>query len=287
MSQTILITGTSSGFGKLMTKTLLEKGHKVVASMRDPREKNKASADELKQFGTDENLLIVDLDVTNDQSVNSAVNAGLEKFGKIDALVNNAGIGTGGITEGFTPDQFTQLMNVNVSGLHRVTRAVLPSMREHGNGLIINISSVMGRIVIPFATVYTASKFAVEGYTESLRYELGKLGIDVVSIEPGGFMTGFFGNMLEPADKNRVESYGEYAKVPDQMWEGVGDQLTGDEAPNPQEVADAVFDLVELPRGKRPLRVVVDPMSGGEGPKTINETTEQVQKQLLEAFGLN
>ena len=286
MSQTVLITGTSSGFGKLIAKTLLKKGYNVIASMRDSNGRNAEAAEELRGLGDDDKLLIVDLDVTKDDSVESAVNQAAEKFGRIDALVNNAGLGTGGISEGFTSDQFTKLMEVNVIGVHRVTRAVLPHLRKQKTGLIINISSVMGRIVIPFASAYTASKFAIEGYTESLRYELQTLGIDVISVEPGGFMTGFMSNMIEPEDKSRVEEYGEVAKMPEQMWGSMEDRMTGQDAPDPQEVADAVLELVETPAGKRPVRVVVDPMNGGEGPRTINQTTEQVQKQLLEAFGM-
>ena len=286
MSKTILITGTSSGFGKLITQTLLNNGHRVIATMRQPDGKNAAAAEEIRSYGNESNLLIAELDVTQDTSVNNAVEKAIDQFGTIDVLINNAGIGNGGISEGFTTEQFQNLMDVNVTGVHRVTRAVLPAMRKNEQGLIINISSVMGRIVIPFATAYTTSKFALEGYTESLHYELKNVGIDVVSVEPGGFGTSFFDNMIQPADEERVKSYGDFANVPEQMWEGMAQQINSEDGPDPQEVADAVLDLVEQSNGKRPLRIVVDPMSGGEGPKKINETTKKVQDDLFEAFGL-
>ncbi|MTI22651.1 SDR family oxidoreductase [Fulvivirga sp. RKSG066] len=285
MSQTVLITGSSSGFGKLISKTLLNKGYQVIATMRDPKNRNKDSAEELTKLGGDK-VQIIDLDVTSDKSVENGVAEALKHHDKIDVLINNAGIGSGGISEGFTSDQLTKIMDVNVMGVHRLTRALLPNFRKHNNGLIINISSVMGRIVIPFASAYTASKFAVEGYTESLRYELKDLGIELVSVEPGGFMTGFFDNMQSPADEARVKEYGKKADVPDQMWSSMGDQLTGENAPNPQDVADAVLKLIKQPVGERPLRVVVDSMTGGEAPKAINKTTNEIQKELLEAFGL-
>ncbi|MDX1629084.1 MAG: SDR family NAD(P)-dependent oxidoreductase, partial [Fulvivirga sp.] len=147
MSKTILITGTSSGFGKLITQTLLNNGHRVISTMRQPDGKNAAAAEEIRSYGNESNLLIAELDVTQDTSVNNAVEKAIDQFGTIDVLINNAGIGNGGISEGFTTEQFQKLMDVNVTGVHRVTRAVLPAMRKNEQGLIINISSVMGRIV--------------------------------------------------------------------------------------------------------------------------------------------
>ena len=284
---TVLITGSSSGFGRLTTEDLLQAGHTVFATMRDPKGRNAGIADELQRYAadTDGHLHIIELDVTSDASVEAAVNEALS-IHEIDALVNNAGAGTGGITEGFTADQFQKLLELNVTGVHRVTRAVLPSMRKNGKGLIVNISSTMGRIVIPFASLYTASKFALEGYSESLRYELKGSGIDVTIVEPGGFGTNFLGNMIFPGDNARVESYGEYAKAPEQLWSGVGEMLSGENAPDPKDVARVVSTLVNAPAGKREARVVVDPMTGGGGAITINDTTTGVQKELLTAFGM-
>lgn len=288
MSQTVLITGTSSGFGKLIAKTSVAKGYTVIATMRDRGGKNKDQAEELiiyakSQPGTIE---VVELDVANSDSVDVAVQQITANYKTIDVLVNNAGIGGGGLTEGFTTEQFEQIMNVNVLGVHRMTKGILPIMRKKGSGLIVNISSVMGRIVIPFAAAYTTSKYALEGYTESLRYELKGLGIDVTSVQPGGFGTNFFGNMIPPADAAVLDSYGDYKEAPEKMWGGIGAALAGDQGPDPQEVADAVDKLISMEAGKRPARVVVDPMSGGEGPTIINKTTDDIQKALLASFGM-
>ncbi len=288
MNQTILITGTSTGFGKLIAQTSVKKGHTVIATMRDADDKNKANAEELINFSADQpgSLEVVSLDVASGESVAQALKDILSRHDKIDVLVNNAGIGGGGITEGFTTDQFEQIMNVNVLGVHRVIKGILPTMRKISSGLIINISSVMGRIIIPFATAYTTSKYALEGYTESLKYELKGVGIDVAVVEPGGFGTNFFGNMMPPADTEAVDSYGAYKDVPDKMWGSFAQAFQSDSAPDPQDVADAIDKLIDMPKGQRPTRTVVDPMSGGEAPTAINQTTDNIQKELLESFGM-
>lgn len=288
MSKTVLITGTSSGFGKLIAQTSAAKGYTVIATMRGVEGKNKESAAELTKYGEGQpgSIDVMELDVASGESVASAIQHIEGKYASVDVLVNNAGIGGGGLTEGFTTDQFEQIMNVNVLGVHRMTKGILPIMRKNGGGLVINISSIMGRIIIPFATAYTTSKYALEGYTESLRYELKGMGIDVTSVEPGGFGTNFMGNMLPPADTAALEGYGDLKDAPQKMWEGFGEALASDQAPNPQDVADAVDNLISMAAGTRPSRVVVDPMSGGEAPTHINKTTDDIQKALLASFGM-
>ena len=287
MSKTIFITGTSSGFGKMMTETFLKNGHKVIATMRDMNDRNKDDAEELRGFdNAEEHLEILELDVTSTESVEQVTNHVNEKYSRLDVLINNAGYGTGGITEGFTEEQIYDLFNVNVFGIHRLTRAFLPMMRRQGNGLIINISSLMGRVVIPFSALYTASKYAVEGYSESLRYELKPMGIDVAIIEPGGFGTSFLDNMTAPKDESRVNEYGDYAKKPEEMWGGVEDNLSGEDAPDPYEVVEAAVKLVNQPNGERDLRIVVDPMMGGGGAPDINDLTKEKQRELLTNFGM-
>ena len=159
-------------------------------------------------------------------------------------------------------------------------------MRKQGYGLLVHISSIMGRVVIPFAAPYTATKYALEGLAESYRYELSGTGVDVVIVEPGGFGTGFADSLLYPADEKRIASYGELTEIPNQMWGGFMQMLASDDAPNPQAVADAVLKLIETPAGQRPLRTVVDPLTGGEAPSVVNKTSDEVQEQLLSAFGL-
>lgn len=288
MSKTILITGTSTGFGRLIALTLAKNNHNVIATMREVEGKNKDKADELRKQGESlpGSIKVYDMDVASDASVKNALDLILVDNDAIDVLVNNAGIGGGGLTEGFTVNQFEQIMNVNVFGVHRVVKGILPYMRKGGSGLIINISSVMGRIIIPFATAYTTSKYALEGYSESLRYELKGLGVDVSVIEPGGFGTNFFGNMIPPADISAIDTYGAFKEVPEKMWGGMSEMFASEDAPNPQEVADAVNQLIDTSPGQRPARVVVDPMSGGEAPTAINKMTDDIQKGLLASFGM-
>jgi NAD(P)-dependent dehydrogenase (short-subunit alcohol dehydrogenase family) len=287
-TQSILITGASSGFGLLITRTLLDQGHTVVATMRDLAGRNAPVAQELSDFAADSagTLHTAELDVTSAASIAAAFDAAREACGHIDVVVNNAGIGCGGLAETFATEQYQRIFDINVFGVQRVMRAVLPAMRERGSGLVINISSVMGRIVIPFSAPYTATKYALEGLTESYRYELMGTGIDCVIIEPGGFMTGFGERMLRPSDSDRIESYGARAEIPEKMWGGFMEALSADGAPDPQEVADAVAEVIATPAGQRPLRVVVDPLMGGEAPRSINQTTDQIQAQLLANLGL-
>jgi NAD(P)-dependent dehydrogenase (short-subunit alcohol dehydrogenase family) len=286
--KTVLITGSSGGFGLLIARTLLEKGYTVLATMRDLDNRNATPAKELHTYAKDTKgtLQLLEIDVTSDASVDEGIRQAVEHTGHIDAVVNNAGFGVGGYAEGFTIDQFQKIFEVNVFGVQRVNRAVLPAMRKQGFGLLIHISSVIGRVVIPFAGPYTATKFALEGLAESYRYELAGTGVDAVIVEPGGFGTGFGDSIVYPADEERIASYGTLAEMPDQMWGNFMQMLASDDAPDPQAVADAVLKLIETPAGQRPLRTVVDPLTGGEGPAVMNKTSDQVQEQMLSAFGL-
>ncbi len=280
-SQTILVTGTSSGFGKLITRTLAGRGHTVVATMRDPEGRNAATAAELNNLG--ENVHILELDVTSDDSVTNAVNAAETITGGIDGIVNNAGIGAGGHAEAFTAEQLTAILDINVVGVQRVTRAALPAMRSRGRGIVVTISSIMGRIVIPWSAPYTATKWAVEGLMESYRHELTGTGVDVVVIEPGGFDTGIGTRMLAPADTDRAATYGDLADAPTQLWSGFMEALSAG-GPDPQIVADAVADAVDAPAGGRPFRTVVDPFMGGGGATTVNQTSDAVQTALMKSL---
>jgi Short-chain alcohol dehydrogenase of unknown specificity len=141
----------------------------------------------------------------------------LAEAGKIDVLVNNAGIASAGVTEAFTTEQAKAIFDTNVIGLLRVTRAVLPSMRQQHDGLIINIGSILGRVTFPFIGIYGASKFAVEALTDSLRYEVSQLGVEVVEVQPSGYPTNFFPNIQTPAGIEVTEFYGEVGHIPDAM----------------------------------------------------------------------
>jgi NAD(P)-dependent dehydrogenase (short-subunit alcohol dehydrogenase family) len=177
MNKTVLITGTSSGFGASATNYFAAKGWNVIATMRDT---SKSAG-----FGS-ENIFVTKLDVEDPASINEAIQAGTERFGKIDVLVNNAGYGLFGAFESVSADAIQNQFSVNVFGAMDVTRAILPHFRENKSGVIINVSSGAGAIGFPMASVYSSSKFALEGWSEGLRYELGSLGIKVKVIEPGG-----------------------------------------------------------------------------------------------------
>ena len=283
----VLITGSSTGFGYLAAKTLVHAGHDVFATMRGLESKNSAQAESLTKDASSAKgtLHLLELDVNSDDSDASAVAQALRLEGAIDAVINNAGYGCSGYAESLTVEQFQQLFDTNVFGVQRVNRAVLPHMRERGSGLLVHVSSAVGRMVFPFISAYLASKWALEGLAESYRYELAPTGVDSVIIEPGAFGTNFFQNMVPGADDERLGSYGELAQAPQAMFEGLGDVISGPAAPDPQLVADALLALIETPTGSRPVRTVVDPIMGA-WPGAMNDAQADVQKALMSQFGM-
>jgi NAD(P)-dependent dehydrogenase (short-subunit alcohol dehydrogenase family) len=280
MSKTILITGTSSGFGRDTAETLHQAGHTVYASLRDLQGRNREAAEALRKLGIE----TVELDVSEDASVEAAVEKVLAEAGKIDVLVNNAGIGSAGVTEAFTAEQAKVLFDTNVIGLLRVTRAVLPSMRERHDGLIINISSILGRVTFPFLGIYGASKFAVEALTDSLRYELSQLGVEVVAVQPSVYPTNFLPGIQTPARTEVTESYGEVARIPDALSTSLTSRFEGEDAPNPHDVAEAVAELVGQNKGSRAARTVVGAPFGSD---EANEGVAPAQAKAVEALGLS
>jgi NADP-dependent 3-hydroxy acid dehydrogenase YdfG len=280
MSKTILITGASSGFGRDTAETLHRAGHTVYASMRDVQGRNREAAEALRNLG----IKTVELDVSDDASVEAGVENVLAEAGTIDVLVNNAGIASAGVTEAFTTEQAKAIFDTNVIGLLRVTRAVLPSMRQQHDGLIINIGSILGRVTFPFLGIYGASKFAVEALTDSLRYEVSQLGVEVVAVQPSGYPTNFFTNMQSPASTEVTKSYGEVGAIPDAMVKTLMASLEGKDAPNPHDVAEAVAKLVGQSKGGRAARSVVGAPFGSD---RANEDVAPVQAKVVEALGLS
>jgi NAD(P)-dependent dehydrogenase (short-subunit alcohol dehydrogenase family) len=277
----ILITGTNSGFGWLSANSCASLGHKVYATMRDTKGRNAAKAKALVQQA---NIEVLDVDVTNGKSVDDAIAAIIKKEGKVDVVVNNAGVYATGIAETFTDDDFDKVMDVDVRGPWRIIKAVLPYMRRQGEGLIINISSVAGRFSFPFQTVYNTAKFAVEGLTEGLHYEVRPLGVDVVMIQPGAFPTDVWGKIVYGSDTTVIAGYGDLAKVPEQIGAGIG-QMFEAMKPDPQLVADAIVKLIDTPHGKRPLRTVVDPATG-KFSEIANTQVKEQYEHFLTAFGM-
>jgi NAD(P)-dependent dehydrogenase (short-subunit alcohol dehydrogenase family) len=279
--QVILITGASTGFGRLFTETLARKGHTVFATMRDTGGRNAKNASEIRVFAEKNGLsiFVLELDVTDDASVERAVDNAIAKSGRIDVAINNAGYYISGLEEAVTTEQAQRLMDTNFLGPVRVNRAVLPHMRRQRSGLLIHVSSAAGRVVIPSGGFYCASKFALEALAEAYSYELAAQGIESVILQPGQYETPIFGNTVAAADQARTDTYG--------AAKGIQAKVSGalsSTAANAQEVADTVLRIVETPAGERQLRYFVSPQDFGVNE--INALSEQVQSKVLEAFGL-
>jgi len=184
MKKTIFITGASSGIGKATSLLFASKGWNVIATMRSPEKETELSL--LNE------ILLLEADVTDIKSISMAIEQGINKFGQIDVLLNNAGYGQQGIFEAVSHEKIRQQFEVNVFGLMETTRAILPHFRSKKTGTIINITSGVGRVTVPLVSIYAASKFAVEGFSESLSYELESQNIKVKIVEPGYIATPFY-----------------------------------------------------------------------------------------------
>jgi NAD(P)-dependent dehydrogenase (short-subunit alcohol dehydrogenase family) len=277
----VFITGTSSGFGYLTAMACAEKGYTVYASMRNVEGKN---ANRAKELSLIPNINVVDVDITKTESVVNAISLIIEKEGRLDVVINNAGLYGRGLAEAFTEDDFEKMLDVNVKGTWRVIKACLPIMRKQGDGLIINTSSGLGRFSAPFMTIYNSSKFAVEGLTEGLHFELRSLGIDVVLIQPGAFATEIFGKLESGADQSIAAEYGSLAKIPQQI-EARMEHMLKILKPNAQLIPQSILKLIETEKGARPLRTVIDPITGS----IVEKANDQMRKsfeEFLTAFGL-
>ena len=244
--QVVLITGASTGFGRLIAFTLSRQGHTVFATMRDPRARNAKNAEEIRELARQESLPIqvLELDVTNDLSVEHAIRTALERAGHIDVVINNAGYPIVGLNESVTLEQAQRIMDTNFFGSVRVNRAVLPHMRHQRSGLLMHISSGAGRVVIPSFGFYCASKFALEAFAETYHYELAGQGIDSVIVEPGAYETPIFSKIVVGSDTARTETYGAANQISSKM-----DNVLASSAGNAQDLADAVLHIVETPAG--------------------------------------
>ena len=280
-NQVVLITGASTGFGRLFAETLARHGHTVFATMRDPTRRNAANASDIQALAKKESLPlhVLEMDVTKDESVEQAVRSALERAGHIDVAINNAGYGLIGLAEAVTIEQAQQIMDTNFFGSVRVNRAALPTMRRQRSGLLLHISSGAGRLVFPSSAFYSASKFALEALAEAYHYELAPQGIESSIVQPGAYQTAVFGNIVKAADESRTETYGVARQIPAK----INDLLTS-VAGDPQEVADAVLRIVETPAGQRKLRYRVS--RNALGVDEINAQAEQIQARVFEAFGI-
>jgi NAD(P)-dependent dehydrogenase (short-subunit alcohol dehydrogenase family) len=279
MSQqsTAVITGASSGFGYQTALAFAGDGWRVYGTMRKAADGNAEAAAKLRGAG----VSVVELDVTSDESVDAASKLILSEAGAVDVLVNNAGTGFFGIQEAFTPAAAEQQFATNVIGPLRVNRAFLPSMRERRSGLVVYVSSVVGRFVLPFGGIYASSKWALEAQAQAAAYELAPFSVDVAVVEPGAYPTEIFGKVKTADDTARVASYGEVAARLEALSNGRLGELA--QGRDPKDVALAILRIAKAPAGTRPFRTTVpeDAYAGA-----INAAVEPIQRQIIEAFGL-
>ncbi|BBB11648.1 SDR family oxidoreductase [Sphingopyxis sp. FD7] len=277
--RTVLITGCSSGFGRVGALHYARAGAKVIATMRNlPRPEAESLAAEAAKEKLD--LHIVEIDVTNDASVASGTAKALDiAGGHIDTLVNNAGIGITGPVEVQDMTATQLIFDTNVFGIQRMLRALLPQMRTAKGGQIFNISSQLGRVIVPGGGHYSATKFAVEALSEQLAYELVPHGIDVTVIQPGGYPTkvwvnrnAYTGALKERSDPALLEAYAPFTR-------GMGTEDGSGRSADPLDVPRAIAEIMAMPAGKRPLRRAVHP--GNKPQEAINRVSAEVQLAWL------
>jgi len=240
MTSTVLITGASSGFGRATAELFAAQGWNVIASMR-----NIANGDELASLS---NVIVTRLDVQDTVSVEETINAGMARFGQIDVLINNAGFGLFGVFEGTSNAKIREQFDVNLFGAMEVTRQVLPHMRQRKSGVVINVSSGAGVFGLPMLSIYTSSKFALEGFSESLSYELASQGIVVKIVEPGGVISTGFGarSASEVAQVCAPADYNAFISHTAEVFEGLREQSQS----TSEDVARVIFDAANDGTGR-------------------------------------
>ncbi|WP_306090104.1 SDR family oxidoreductase [Qipengyuania flava] len=279
----ILITGTSSGFGKLASEHFARLGATVFATLRNiPR----PEAEDLEKLSRDEKLdiRVRQLDVLLDDEVEKAVADAEQEIGRgLDVLVNNAGIGITGPVEVQDMEATKLAFDTNVLGYHRLSRAVLPGMRARKQGHLFAISSQLGRVIVPYAGHYSATKFAVEAMFEQLAYELVPHNIGVTVIEPGGYPTKVWVNRNRYSQELKARAEQEHLDGYPQIVARMGEEDGSGRSADPMDVPRAMAKVLAMPPGTRPLRM---PVSGGSIPQTeINAVTAKTQVNWLGESG--
>ncbi len=231
MSKTILITGSSTGIGRATVLKFQKEGWNVIATMRTPEKET-----ELNQL---DNVLVTKLDVLDLTSIDSAIGEGIEKFGKIDVVLNNAGYALAGTFESAKRESVIRQFGVNVFGLFDVTKAVLPHFRKNKDGMFINISSIGGKMTFPVMPLYHSTKFAVEGFSESLHYEMAPIGVKVKIVEPGGVATDFGTRSM---DYQHDETLAEYNEFVTGVMEGFQKMMKPEMMSTPDLIADVIYN---------------------------------------------
>ncbi|MCB9536794.1 MAG: SDR family oxidoreductase [Myxococcales bacterium] len=276
----ILITGASGAVGYATCELLTKRGHRIAGTLRSRGGRSSQAADGLDALGA----AVIEMDVTDDASVERGAAAAIDALGGLDVVFNNAGIGAYGVQELFTADEMHRVFDVNLYGVQRVMRAVLPHLRRQGAGTIVYTSSLIGRVSIPFYATYCASKWALEALAQSYRAELARFGIDSFIVEPGALPTPFLDGMLEPRDAS--DDYAPEAAALEPSLRGMVGWLESIAEQRPEMVARIVADVIEAPRGEKPFRVVADRSGMGEGIARYNEALGQVTRALYAANGM-
>ena len=258
--KTILITGASSGIGEATAKHFQKHRWNVIATMRNP--------DSASASASLDNVHVVRLDVTDPQSITKAVASGIDRFGRIDVLLNNAGYGAYGALEAFSMERIRRQFDTNVIGLIEVTKAVLPHLRNNRAGSIINISSIGGQITFPLGTLYHGTKFAVEGLSEALHYELEPLGIHVRIVEPGMIKTNFGGSSFDFAMEDDLSDYAPMAQA---MGRVFGKLASNPSAP--ETVAEVIWEAANDGGARLRYRAGADAMELLDRRKAQDDAT--------------
>lgn len=284
---TVLVTGSHRGIGLHTATTLAERGHRVFAAMRDPEGRNLETNDRLLERAEEDelSLRVLALDVTRQHSVDAAVQQAVSEAGRLDAVVGTEARTSFGITEASSPEQLRGVLDVNLVGAFRVARAVLPHLRDQGEGLLVHVGSFAGRLTLPLLGLYQASHWGLEALTESLRYELAPFGVEVALVEPGFPSRASYRTDPSLVDDDRAAAYAERLDLVRGRMEAALDAASeGSEAgPGPERVVEALVLLVESEPGSRPLRTVVDDRLGVEA---LNEAIEPHRTGLLASMEL-
>ncbi|WP_133646913.1 SDR family oxidoreductase [Paraburkholderia flava] len=290
MSKVILITGASSGFGRLTAEALAKAGHIVYASMRNTTGRNAANVAEMMEFARTHNvdLRVVELDVQSQESADAAAQHVMSEAGHIDVLVHNAGHMAFGPAEAFTPEQYAHLYDVNVLSTQRVNRAVLPYLRRQGQGLLLWVSSSSSAGgTPPYLAPYFAAKAAMDALAVQYAREVSRWGIETSIVVPGAFTSGtnHFAHSGSPADTARVAEYeaGPYKDFGKQVLEAFAAIVPPDA--DVATVSDAIVRIVDTPFGQRPFRVHVDPTQ--DGADVGFTVLDRMRTDMLHRVGLS
>jgi NAD(P)-dependent dehydrogenase (short-subunit alcohol dehydrogenase family) len=287
--QVVLVTGAGSGIGRAIALALARAGHSVYAGIRDTLQKNRDRADALTQLARQESLPleILELDVLSEVGCQAAVNRILAEQGRIDTVVNNAGMLMVGVTEAFSIEQLAHIIDTNALSWLRVNRAVLPAMRRQGHGLLMYVGSTTARLYEPFLGPYIASKVAGDALAEIMGMEVRPSGIETVMLVPGAFTTGteHFAHARRPEYLAIEQQYGD---LPDRIA-GLGARLDEIDAVNGgaldvSAVGQAAVDVLAMPRGGRPSRVLIDGQR--KGTEAIDAVCHEKQAAFLRKMGL-